>query len=243
MASLAAADVVGIWEAGSNRPAWNKALVALAPSFPEADPAELAALSIGERNARLLALRQEVIGPVIQAVVTCPKCGEPLEFEQRIDELLDGYSSPAEREFDIAAGDYGARCRLLDSQDLAQAAKCGGEAPARDKLAERAILEAAYCGAPAAAAELPAEVVRRIADELADRDRLAELAIPLACAACEHVWPATLDITAFLWAELERKAKQILADVVAIAQAYGWREADILAMSPSRRQYYLDSIG
>lgn len=242
MLSLAAAEVVRIWEAGSNRPDWNKALVALAPLFPDAAPSELAALSIGERNAGLLKLRREVIGPIIQAIVKCPKCGEPLEFEQNIGELLDGYALPAERQFHLAVGDYSARCRLLDSRDLAQATATGAEAPARQSLIERAVVQMTHRGAPTALADLPEEMVQRIADELAERDRLAELAIPLACAACDHVWPAILEIVSFLWAELERKARQILADVVTIAHAYSWSEAEIMAMSAPRRKYYLDAI-
>lgn len=243
MPSLAASEVVGIWEAGSNRPDWDKALVALAPLFPQAAPGELAALSIGERNAHLLALRQDLIGPVIQAMVKCPECGEPLEFDQRIDELLEGYSAPAEQEFEVMRGDHAARCRLLTSHDLALAARSGNEGRARQALVARAIVEVTHFGAPTAAADLPSEIVEQIADALAERDRLADLAIPLACAECEHVWPATLEIASFLWSELERKAKHILADVVTIANAYSWSEAEIMGMSPARRQYYLDAIG
>jgi hypothetical protein len=32
----------------------------------------------------------------------------------------------------------------------------------------------------------------------------------------------------------------MLYDVHALASAYGWREADVLAMSPMRRQVYLE---
>jgi hypothetical protein len=34
----------------------------------------------------------------------------------------------------------------------------------------------------------------------------------------------------------------MLRDVHALATAYGWREADIVAMSPWRRQVYLDMV-
>ena len=39
------------------------------------------------------------------------------------------------------------------------------------------------------------------------------------------------------------RALRLLGHVHALARAYGWREADILAMSPARRQVYLDLAG
>lgn len=243
MGALAAADIVSIWELGLHRPDWSKALIALAPALPQARPSELAALTVGERNAHLLALRRNLIGPVMHALVKCPVCGEPLEFEQRIDELLDGYAPPAEREFSFSSGDYAARCRLLTSDDLAYAAARGDEPQARLFLIERATLESSRAGAPVDVSDLPDEFVDLLAGEIADRDPLAHVAIPLGCAACEHVWTATFQIVPFLWTEFERKAKQVLEDVVTLARFYGWSEAQVLELSPARRQYYLDAIG
>jgi hypothetical protein len=34
-----------------------------------------------------------------------------------------------------------------------------------------------------------------------------------------------------------------LREVHTLAWAYGWREADILAMSPARRQFYIELVG
>jgi hypothetical protein len=153
MATLAASDIVSIWELGSHRPDWSKALIALGPALPEARPSDLAALSVGERNAHLLALRRNIIGPTMQAIVKCPVCGEPLEFEQRIDELLDGYAPPAGREFDFVSGDHEVRYRLLTSDDLAFAASRGGEPEAHRSLIARALVSASHAGEPIAPAE------------------------------------------------------------------------------------------
>jgi hypothetical protein len=38
-------------------------------------------------------------------------------------------------------------------------------------------------------------------------------------------------------------AKAYLNEVHMLAWAYGWREADILAMSSARRQFYLERVG
>ena len=55
-------------------------------------------------------------------------------------------------------------------------------------------------------------------------------------------WQLTLDIVSFLWSEISSLAKRHLREVHTLAWAYGWSEADILAMSPARRQFYLESV-
>jgi hypothetical protein len=50
------------------------------------------------------------------------------------------------------------------------------------------------------------------------------------------------DIVSFFWTELSAQAKRLLREVHTLARGYGWREADILAMSARRRQLYLDLV-
>jgi hypothetical protein len=242
MLTLATADIVGIWELGQRRPNWHKALITLAPALPHLAPDTLSKLTIGERNAFLFALRRAVVGPVMNALVHCPRCREPLEFEQVIAELLDGYAPPDAREFEFASGGFAARYRLLTSEDLAHAAGQRGVPGAKAALIARAVIVANLDGEPIEAADLPRDFTEALGDHMAAADPLAQVAIQLACAACEHVWGAQLDIVTFLWSELEVQAKQLLSDVVTLAGHFGWREADILAMSPARREYYMGAI-
>jgi hypothetical protein len=46
----------------------------------------------------------------------------------------------------------------------------------------------------------------------------------------------------FFWQELDDWADRVLRDVHELASAYGWPENEILALSPRRRQCYLDLI-
>jgi hypothetical protein len=48
------------------------------------------------------------------------------------------------------------------------------------------------------------------------------------------------DVADYLWQELHAWAKDVLRSVHALAVAYGWREADVLALSPTRRRIYLE---
>ena len=64
--------------------------------------------------------------------------------------------------------------------------------------------------------------------------------INLSCPACAGAWSATFDIAGFLWKEIHAWAKTALRGVHVLARAYGWRESDVLALSPTRRQIYLE---
>lgn len=242
MRTLAAADIVSVWELGQRRVDWHRALVVLAPALPRMKPSELSALTIGQRNAYLFALRQRVIGPVMNALVNCSICREPLEFEQRVDEVLQGYQPPVRREFEFTDGVFVVRYRLLTSEDLACAGSGLDVSSAKGTLISRAVVEAFRHGSPVSAADLPGDVVGALGEHMAERDPLSSVAVPLACAACGHVWAAPLDIVSFLWAELEVQANLAFEDVVSLARAYGWSESEILLMSPTRRQYYLRAI-
>jgi len=67
--------------------------------------------------------------------------------------------------------------------------------------------------------------------------------LSLTCPACSQSSSAAFDIASFLWTEVEAWARRTLRDVHVLATAYGWREADLLALSPTRRRLYLDMIG
>ena len=83
---------------------------------------------------------------------------------------------------------------------------------------------------------------RQAAACLAKADPQADVLINLHCAACQHPWQVALEIECFLWAKLNALAKRLLREVHVLAQTYGWRETDILAMSAVRRQIYLEMI-
>jgi hypothetical protein len=82
----------------------------------------------------------------------------------------------------------------------------------------------------------------RLADDMRQRDPGAEVRMALSCPICGHAWSATFDIVSYLWSEIEDWAQRLLADVCVLATACGWSERDILGLSPTRRQIYLDMV-
>lgn len=256
MSALTPAQLVALWEKGSGVPEWRRALAMIDAGSDSAGGSgggsgkdrfkALRKLPLGKRNARLLAMRRDTIGPDLRAFVKCPNCSEPLEFEQSIGELLDGHGDPFDKpkatDFAFEAGGVEMTCRLHDSSDLEATASLLFEDEITDALIDRAVIEARMAGEAIPAAGLSEEVRARISEELEQRDPLAHPAIPLGCAACDHVWKAPIDVPAFFWTEIERQVRAVLDDVVTLARGYGWRENDILEMGASRRQLYLDAL-
>jgi hypothetical protein len=84
------------------------------------------------------------------------------------------------------------------------------------------------------------DLLQVASERVAEADPLSETLLDLICAACGHPWQAALDIVSYLGREIAYEARRLLGDVHRLASAYGWREADILAMSPARRRAYLE---
>jgi hypothetical protein len=91
--------------------------------------------------------------------------------------------------------------------------------------------------------QLPQDVMQELVDEMARADPLADIQFMLACPFCGRKWQAVFDIVSVLWSEIDTWAHRTLRDVHTLALSYGWSESDILALSPSRRQIYLDMVG
>jgi hypothetical protein len=132
---------------------------------------------------------------------------------------------------------------LPTGADLAAVTAVSDPDAARLALLEGCLLAGRREGQPVLAADLPADVTRALAARLDELDPLANISLPLTCPACGHAWEVILDIVSFFWAEINAWAERLVREVHTLAWAYGWREADILAMTARRRQKYLDLVG
>jgi hypothetical protein len=130
---------------------------------------------------------------------------------------------------------------LPTSLDLWESGGAGTDA--RETLLLRCITAARHDGKAVDPRTVPQEVLTNVIDEMAQADPMADMQVELACAACGHSWSVALDIGGYLWSEVEDWAKRLLLEIHALASAYGWRESDILALSPNRRRSYLDMLG
>ena len=90
---------------------------------------------------------------------------------------------------------------------------------------------------------LPRALVRTLVERLGAADPGAETLLSLVCPPAPIRWQSVLDVATFFWDELATRARRLLREVHTLARAYGWREAEILALPGRRRQTYLDLVG
>lgn len=238
------AGILEIWEEGRAKTLAERAIDLLAVAFPESSRDHLAELSMGQRDAMLLTLREKLFGRQMAAVVVCPGCGERLDLTLDAQELRASPQQP-EAEIAMSVDGYDVRFRAGNAGDaIALAAQTGAAEPdLRELLIGRCLLSANREGSPIRAAEIPPEVADLVVARIAEADPMADTRLAMACPSCKRRWSAALDIVSFLWNEIEVWAWRILNDVHTLASAYGWSERDILNMSANRRQCYLQMVG
>jgi hypothetical protein len=132
--------------------------------------------------------------------------------------------------------------RLPTSRDLAAAATCASVDVARRRLLQGCVVRATCAGVELSAEALTSEAERAVAEHLGAMEANGETLLDLTCPRCGHRWQLLFDPGTFFWGELVAQARRLIHDVNTLARAYGWREEDILAMSPQRRQAYLSMV-
>jgi hypothetical protein len=233
MAPLSASALLEVWERGRTLHPVDRALRLVAVACPEVPTNEIAAMSLGDRDARLLSLHEETFGNGLPGVADCPGCGERLEFDLSTANLRG--NEPATGSGELQHAGRILRFRPLNSHDLASVVGASSADEARLLLARRCLLNGEDV-------ELSDDLVEALAERLAEIDPQAEVLLDLSCPACGRVWQLALDIEAYLWREISAEALRLLREVHTLARAYGWREADILAMSATRRRAYVELV-
>jgi hypothetical protein len=230
MRTLSSADFLDLWERGFRLHPLDQGLLALSAALPETPYASLADWPLGRRNRALAELRCSSFGPGLQGWVSCTRCGERLEVQ------LDGrvlMKHDADSETIVVNG---RSFRLPTSRDLARAARESNPRLAAVRLLESCSLEK---GASPTWSE---EDLEDVGERMALADPMAETRLALHCPQCGNEWDETLDLTTFLWSEIEARAKRLLMEIHSLASAYGWTEKEILSLSEPRRAFYLEMV-
>ena len=237
MRTLTASQVLDVWESAIHFAAPRRAIALLAAACPELGADDVLGLPLGQRNQMLLRLREYLFGPVLTMTASCPGCGERLETSLRLADL-QAVSVP---------GGIGRALSLGNREIVFHAPRAGDlidlppdPVQARDTLLSRCLMNDGTPAGSGAVDALSGDDIAAIVDAMAAADPQANLEIGLVCEACRHRWDCAFDIVTFLWREIDAWAQRTLREVHALARAYCWSERDILALSPTRRQIYLD---
>lgn len=182
----------------------------------------------GTRNQRLLRLHAGIAGGTLEACAACPCCDEKNEFDVPVKGLLA--LPPVDREASIALGRSVFRLpRVADLElrgssaeapalRIARACRLSGEEPIDDAL------------------------LAALGTRFDAADPAAAVSLEIACAACGMGFPVAVDVALLVGEACARAAENLLRDVDALASAYGWNEAEILAVPAERRRRYVSMI-
>lgn len=242
MSVLSAGEILRVWEAGKTRHPLDRALLLLRVSYPGRTQEELARLRVGQRDALLLAVREQTFPEPLHCYTECPRCSTSQQFDLNPAELhLESDTGRDQDKLDLDGG-VEVCFRLPNSEDLAAAVRFGSPARAGAALFDRCLLWASREGQAVDWKELPPEALTKVSEHMEECDPVAVIRLDLSCCECRHRWEAILDIAGFFWEEIAVQAKRLLREVHILAWAYGWREAEVLALPASRRQAYIEMV-
>jgi hypothetical protein len=257
---LSGEQLLDVWERGRGQDGLTRGLLLWAAAEPDRPLEELARAPIGAREAALLQARRATFGPVADCYLRCPACTQELEFAFDLA-ALGAVGQPQAQAQAQAQAQFGAvgrlhtldvagwsvEFRLPGTEDLRAVASAPDDDARLAALLRAVVVSAEHPDVEPdvtdPGVDLPADVVAALDAALGRLDPAGELRLDLDCAACGTSWAAAFEVGSYLWREVEVAARRLLAEVDALAGAYGWSEREILALTPARRRSYLELVG
>ena len=226
MGTPGAGELLHLWERAEGLPPVQRALALAAASGGEAEALEQQPL--GRTHRHVLELRTGLLGPTLVATAGCPACQATVEFT--LDTRLLGQQTSSAVGARMTDGEVAVDWRAPTPADLVAAAS--------EPLPEQALRDRCLTPSPPDAT-VPAGLVTQVERAMAAADPLAEVLAALTCPDCGTEFESDLDVGAFVWAEIDARAKHLLHEVDVLARSYGWTEDEVLALSEHRRAAYL----
>lgn len=243
MYALSGQEILRIWEIGLGQSPAERALTILGTAFPELSREELHALSVGQRDARLLTVREYTFGSQFASFAECQGCQETLEFTLALADLrITQENEFTGQLYQVTAEEYEMHFRLPSSLDLLTISSCREVGVAREMLIWRCVAMVNQNGVEVTVDALPEAAITALAEQMVERDPQAELQLDLCCPTCGYRWSVMFDIVSFIWIEICVQARRLMREVHTLARAYRWREVDILSLGTARRQCYLEMV-
>lgn len=240
-AASAAGELLALWEQAASVAVFDRDDALLSAMY------EVLPASLGARNAALLSLRSHLFGQTQQLRCNCPHCDAASEFAIDCDALSQALlpADEALQPQQLEAEGYCVEFRLPDATDLREAAsRTNDDTHFVQALLQRCITRCVLDdGSACTPEELPGIVTEALSRRMEELEPGAGVSFDLTCPECSKTWSAPMNVGDVLWSELQLRAERLLLDVDALARAYGWSEAQVLALSPMRRAAYLQLVG
>jgi len=232
MPRLAPISLLAAWERGIRQTPLQRSLTLLAAA--QDDPAQAPAMDVGRRDVLLAQLLETAAGAEVWGRAECGSCGEQLDIPVDVAAIAQLPVPEPGACLSAVVDGTEVRFRLPTTADLAA---LSGMAPAvaNDVLLARCL--------GVADGPVPRQVAEAVDAAMEQAAPAGALEIIASCPDCGAATTVALDISVLLWAEIHSQAVALINDVHTLATAYGWTEADVLALSPERRAAYLNLAG
>lgn len=236
MAAMAPDRLLAVWDRGRGATPAECAMV-LCDAVPQAAPN----LDVGSRDVLLARSLLAAAGPLVWARAVCPGCGTALDVPVDVAAVATlPVHTPGEL-FTVEVDGAAVHFRLPTTADLIALRDLPPDRAA-DALFRRC-MAVADDGTDALRGSDPATIATAVDAAMEAAAPAGAIDLAVACPECGTTTAAALDIPTLLWAEVETQAAALVAQVHALAAAYGWTEPEVLALSPRRRAAYLELAG
>ena len=236
--------LLAAWEAAAGMPAVARAAVLVAHDRPGSQETVLD-LPLAQCASLAAGAYADTFGSQADGSCTCGSCGEvidvPLDMSDYAGSAPDAGGWVADEIVTAGGGTHTLTVRALTTRDLLAAGAAPDPATALWRCCVRD--GAGQALAPEDLAALGADDVAAL-DAAADRlAGVASVLLRMRCPGCGEDITAPLDPGTLLWERVEATVPRLLAEVAALARAFGWAEDAVLALSTARRRAYLDLAG
>ena len=257
---LDAEALLRLWECGLGQPTHARDDALLRALSEDIEPTP----TLGECNARLVALHADLFGRELELMSHCPACGTVVQFTADCEALAAQMwpSSENTEPHRLEAQGHIIEFCLPNSADIASASVAVTTTTARiatladdentftdtvtdaftQALLDRCVLSCTLDGATVPTHEVPAPVLDALSQHMETLDPGASVSFALACPQCATRWQAPLAIGELVWQKVRAAAERVLLDIDMLARAYGWTEREVLRLSPMRRAAYLQMV-
>lgn len=194
-------------------------------------------LPMGALASAVLRLMRLLTPAGLAATVACRQCGTQLEVPVPLESLLAVEAPNDHWVTSVEAHGRELVVRAPRPDDLAAASTAQDHAEARRVLLTRCLLTAD-------AEDLATDdtVAAAVNAAWEDLDPLSVVTIEVTCPECGTQDAPLADILGWGWALVEARVRAMVGDVHRLASAYGWSEAEILALPIVRRRAYLELV-
>ena len=238
LVALSESAILSAWEQGTGAAAVERPLILLRHAGRVVSLDGAASWTVGQRDASLIDLCELTFGPVASGTAPCPSCRAPVEISFPLAAIRTDHGDAGSR-MELVLDDGRRICfRLPTTADLRQASECRSAEDGARMLAAGCLLE----GRSADDAPLADSVVDALGSAMAEHDPQSDVSLEARCPACEAELTVNFDVADYVWRRVAMAGRGLMIDVHQLALAYGWSEAEILAIPAGRRHRYLELV-